>query len=66
MKNKHNLFNHFNQINISEFARKIGMNGSLLRRYKSGLETPSLKQLKRIEKALHELGGKLIKIEIIK
>lgn len=53
------LFNFFDEINLSSFARKNNMNESLLRKYKRGLAFASEKQCKRIEKGLHELGQKL-------
>lgn len=53
------LFNHFDEINLSSFARKIGMNGSLLRKYKNGLAFASEKQCRKIEVGLHRLGESL-------
>jgi transcriptional regulator with XRE-family HTH domain len=47
------------EINVSAFARSIGMNESLLRKYTNGIATPSEKQLKRIESAIRELGKRL-------
>lgn len=54
------LFDFFDEINISSFARKIDMNESLLRKYKKGLAMASEKQCKRIESGLHELGRSLM------
>ncbi len=53
------LFNHFNEINLSRFARKNGMNASLLRKYKNGLAFASEKQCRKIENGLHQLGKSL-------
>jgi len=53
------LFNHFDEINLSSFARKIGMNGSLLRKYKNGLAFASEKQCRKIETGLQQLGQSL-------
>ena len=53
------------EINVSSFARSIGMNESLLRKYKSGITKPSPKQLKRIESAIHELGHKMKKVKLV-
>lgn len=47
------------EINVSAFARSIGMNESLLRKYTNGITAPSDKQLKRIESAIRELGNRL-------
>jgi predicted RNase H-like HicB family nuclease len=53
------LFNHFDEINLSSFARKNSMNESLLRKYKNGLAFASEKQCRKIESALHRLGQSL-------
>jgi predicted RNase H-like HicB family nuclease len=58
------LFDHFGEINISSFARKIEMNESLLRKYKKGLAVASEKQCKRIKEGLHELGRSLIAAQL--
>lgn len=44
------LFSHFDEINLSSFARKNGMNESLLRKYKNRLVFASEKQCRKIEK----------------
>ena len=53
------LFSHFDEINLSSFARKNGMNESLLRKYKNGLAFASEKQCRKIETGLHRLGQSL-------
>ncbi len=53
------LFNYFDEINITSFSRKIGINSSLLRQYKNGLAFASQKQAEKIKKGLHELGRQL-------
>ena len=58
------LFDHFGEINISSFARKIDMNESLLRKYKKGLAMASEKQCQRIEAGLHELGCSLMVVHL--
>ena len=58
------LFDHFGEINISSFARKIEMNESLLRKYKKGLAVASEKQIKRIKEGLHELGRSLMAAQL--
>ena len=40
------------------------MNQSLVSQYVSGIKTPSSKQTKKIEKALHMLGQELMEIEL--
>ena len=54
------LFAMFPQLNISEVARSIGINKSLLSQYIYGVKTPSEKRLKEIKAALHALGMNLI------
>ncbi|HEY3370727.1 MAG TPA: type II toxin-antitoxin system HicB family antitoxin [Prolixibacteraceae bacterium] len=53
------VFNHFDEINLTTFSRKIGINSSLLRQYKNGLAFASKKQAEKIKKGLHELGKQL-------
>ena len=53
------LFDYFDEINLSSFARKNGINESLLRRYKNRLAFASEKQCKKIEAGLHRLGVEL-------
>jgi len=53
------LFNYFDEINLSSFARKNGLNESLLRKYKNRLAFASEKQCKKIEYGLHRLGKEL-------
>lgn len=53
------VFNHFDEINLTTFSRKIGVNPSLLRQYKNGLAFASKKQAEKIKKGLHELGRQL-------
>ena len=53
------LFSEFNMINISGFAKSIGINPSLMRRYACGETFASENQLKRIETGVRTLGQKL-------
>jgi predicted RNase H-like HicB family nuclease len=53
-----------NYINISTLAEHIGMNASLLRQYAKGIKYPSLKQVRRIESAVKEIGHQLIRTEL--
>ena len=54
------LLNHFDEINLSSFARKNGLNESLLRKYKNRHAFASEKQCKKIEAGLHRLGQSLV------
>lgn len=59
------IFNTFEVINKTEFAKKIGINPSLFRKYTSDKQTYiSEKRAKDIEKGLHELGRELLAIKL--
>lgn len=58
------IFNHFGMLDASGLARKIGMNASLLRQYKTGHALASDKQKKKIEHGLHELGRELLRVRL--
>jgi hypothetical protein len=58
------IFEHFGMLDASSFAKKIGMNPSLLRQYKTGHALASDKQKKRIETGLHELGRQLLGVRL--
>ena len=53
------LFNEFDMINISKFAKSIGLNPSLIRRYACGEIYASEKQCLRIKEGLDALGKRL-------
>lgn len=53
------IFDYFDWINVSAFARHAGLNSSLLHQYKKKSTYVSQKQMKRIESALHSLGAEL-------
>lgn len=59
-----NSLKQFPQINISAFAKQIGINKSLLAKYIYGIKKPSEERKKEIEKALHSLGQKLLEVEL--
>jgi predicted RNase H-like HicB family nuclease len=58
------IFEHFGMLDASSFAKKIGMNPSLLRQYKTGHALASDKQKKRIEVGLRELGRQLMNVRL--
>jgi len=59
------LFEWFSGIlTKSGVSRITGMNQSLISQYVSGIKTPSTKQTKKIERALHNLGQELLEIEL--
>lgn len=57
------IFNYFG-IEGKKLAEKIGMNDSLLRQYTNGITSPSIKQKKRIEEGLHEIGRELLHVQL--
>lgn len=53
------FFNYFSVLNVSELARKSGINASLLRRYRSGLAKASEKQYDKILQCVQQIGQEL-------
>jgi len=53
------FFKTFNFFDVSALAGKLGLNASLLRRYKSGISKAEPKQKERIEKGIHNLAREL-------
>ena len=47
------------EINVAEFARRIGMNPTLLRNYINGFKTPSKEREQEIFDHIHKLGKEL-------
>ena len=58
------MFNYYDWINVSKFARKAGINSSLMRQYKMGETYISENQISRIEHTLHSLGNELKAIKL--
>lgn len=56
------IFAMFPQLNVSEIARTIGINKSLLSKYIYGIKKPSEARKQQIIEALHELGEALIAV----
>ncbi|MBO7544786.1 MAG: DUF2442 domain-containing protein [Bacteroidales bacterium] len=54
-----NIFKRFPQLNVSEMARTIGINKSLLSRYIYGIKKPSQKRLDEILDAIRRLGQEM-------
>jgi len=44
------------EINVAEFAKRIGINATLLRNYINGFKKPSAEREKEILDAIHQLG----------
>lgn len=56
------IFMRFPQLNVSEVARSMGINKSLLSKYIYGIKKPSDERLKQIKKTLHTLGNELMAV----
>ena len=54
-----NIFKRFPQLNVSEMARTIGINKSLLSRYIYGIKKPAQKRLDEILDAIRRLGQEM-------
>jgi hypothetical protein len=48
------------EINVAEFARRIGMNPTLLRNYINGFKKPSKEREQEIIDHIHKLGKELV------
>lgn len=53
------FFAYFDFINVSQFAKKAGINESKMRQYKTGLAFASEKTTNKILKAIHTIGEEL-------
>ena len=56
------IFRRFPQLNVSEVARQMGINKSLLSKYIYGIKTPSERRRLEIRQALHTLGEELMTV----
>jgi len=60
------IFDYYDWINVSRFAKTAGINASLLSQYKNGLAAYiSEKQVRKIETALHRAGSELLAAQLI-
>ncbi|MCF0209353.1 MAG: pilus assembly protein HicB [Bacteroidaceae bacterium] len=50
------FFNYYSFLNISEVAKRIGINASLMRQYVNGTKTASDKRIKQINDCVHTLA----------
>ncbi len=51
-------------ISISGMAKKSGINRSLLSQYASGIKTPSLQQVKKVQESIRTIGEELSRISL--
>lgn len=59
------LFNYYNFINVSQFAKSAGINPSLMRQYKTGHQYISENQVLKIETALHKIAKEFAEIKLV-
>lgn len=53
------FFKTYSFFDVSALAGKLGLNASLLRRYKSGISKAETKQKEKIEQGIHNLANEL-------
>jgi predicted RNase H-like HicB family nuclease len=58
------MFDYYNWINVSRFAKVAGINPSLMRQYRMGKTYISENQISKIEATLHQLGNELAAIKL--
>ena len=56
------IFRRFPQLNVSEMARYIGINKSLLAKYIYGIKRPSEDRMRQIKHAIHMMGEELVAV----
>lgn len=56
------IFQRFPQLNVSEIARTVGINKSLLARYIYGIKKPSPQRIEEIKEAIRHLGRQMSSI----
>ncbi|MBO4813608.1 MAG: pilus assembly protein HicB [Muribaculaceae bacterium] len=59
------LFEYYSVINVSAFAKMVGINDSLLRQYKRGGTYISEAQLGKIEAGIHQLGQEFSSLRLV-
>jgi len=57
------FFKTYSFFDVSALAGRIGLNASLLRRYKSGISKAETKQKEKIEQGIHTLARELISVK---
>ncbi len=56
------IFSRFPQLNVSEVARNLGINKSLLSKYIYGIKKPSEQRVLQIKQSLRALGRELVSV----
>lgn len=58
------LFEYYPMINVSAFARFLGINDALMRQYRKGSVYISDAQLQKIEGGIHQLGNEFSRLRL--
>jgi predicted RNase H-like HicB family nuclease len=58
------FFNYFDWINVGNLAKKVGINASLLRQYKSKITFASERQTMKIQHSINSLGNELAAVRL--
>lgn len=59
-----NVFSKLGELNISAFARRLGISQPLMAAYLNGTKTPSQERKKEIERELHSFGQQLLQVSL--
>ena len=59
------LFEYYSMINVSAFARFLGINDTLMRQYKKGNTYISEAQLRKIQDGIHQLGHEFSRLQLV-
>lgn len=59
------LFEYYSVLNVSAFARFIGINETLMRQYKRGNTYISDAQLEKIEEGIHKIGKEFQSLQLV-
>jgi hypothetical protein len=60
------FFEQYSFLNISDLAKRAGINPALMRQYVSGNKFPSKQRVQEIESAVKSIGKELIKVRLHK
>ena len=58
------MFNAFDFLNISKFAKRVGISPGLMRHYKVGDTYISAKQAHKIQEGLHEIAREFLSVSL--
>ncbi len=59
------FFRSYRIINVTEFAKWVGINNTLISQYVSGLKSPGKKQTAKILQGIPEMGQELASLDLV-